>query len=189
MKKLMIAVAIVCAAAFVQAANFNWNASGLVDESGSALTADYIGFAFYGSDTAGKVPVTALEDAIAAVMTSSFPEALMDYVGVADGGIVLMGPDSQSTVVAGSDVSAFIILTNAKYSDLDETTLAGYAPTMYSVIEGGVNGTKNIGNAGGTYTFSFGADQQGDWQSVPEPTSGLLLLLGVAGLALKRKRA
>ena len=27
------------------------------------------------------------------------------------------------------------------------------------------------------------------WQSVPEPTSGLLLLLGVAGLALKRKRA
>ena len=27
------------------------------------------------------------------------------------------------------------------------------------------------------------------WQTVPEPTSGLLLLLGVAGLALKRKRA
>ena len=35
------------------------------------------------------------------------------------------------------------------------------------------------------------AVQAGDWQvaSVPEPTSGLLLLLGVAGLALKRKRA
>ena len=29
----------------------------------------------------------------------------------------------------------------------------------------------------------------GSWQTVPEPTSGLLLLLGVAGLALKRKRA
>ena len=27
------------------------------------------------------------------------------------------------------------------------------------------------------------------WYNVPEPTSGLLLLLGVAGLALKRKRA
>ena len=26
------------------------------------------------------------------------------------------------------------------------------------------------------------------WSAVPEPTSGLLLLLGVAGLALKRKR-
>ena len=29
----------------------------------------------------------------------------------------------------------------------------------------------------------------GTWTAVPEPTSGLLLLLGVAGLALKRKRA
>lgn len=29
----------------------------------------------------------------------------------------------------------------------------------------------------------------GNFQAVPEPTSGLLLLLGLAGLALKRKRA
>ena len=29
----------------------------------------------------------------------------------------------------------------------------------------------------------------GSWTAAPEPTSGLLLLLGVAGLALKRKRA
>ena len=28
-----------------------------------------------------------------------------------------------------------------------------------------------------------------NWAAVPEPTSGLLLLLGMAGLALKRKRA
>ena len=27
------------------------------------------------------------------------------------------------------------------------------------------------------------------WYAVPEPTSGLLMLLGMAGLALKRKRA
>ena len=42
-------------------------------------------------------------------------------------------------------------------------------------------------------TVSFGSTQWAggsSWtQAAPEPTSGLLLLLGVAGLALKRKRA
>jgi hypothetical protein len=33
------------------------------------------------------------------------------------------------------------------------------------------------------------AYQSKDWAAVPEPTSGLLLLLGVAGLALRRKQA
>lgn len=31
--------------------------------------------------------------------------------------------------------------------------------------------------------------QASDWKAVPEPTSGLLLLIGVAGLALRRRRA
>jgi len=39
-------------------------------------------------------------------------------------------------------------------------------------------------------TIDFGSD--GSWPAspapIPEPTSGLLLLLGVAGLALKRKQ-
>jgi hypothetical protein len=41
-----------------------------------------------------------------------------------------------------------------------------------------------------SYT-NLSANAQTAWTAVtvPEPTSGLLLLLGVAGLALKRKRA
>ena len=43
------------------------------------------------------------------------------------------------------------------------------------------NLAKNLGGTGGTALTG--------WTAVPEPTSGLLLLLGMAGLALKRKRA
>lgn len=41
-------------------------------------------------------------------------------------------------------------------------------------------GTNYLGEASGTAT---------SWSPVPEPTSGLLLLLGMAGLALRRKQA
>ena len=50
----------------------------------------------------------------------------------------------------------------------------------------------NAAEADGTVTMDPGADfgQAGAWtQAVPEPTSGLLILLGVAGLALRRRRA
>ena len=50
------------------------------------------------------------------------------------------------------------------------------------------------GNPAGTpATASFASQSQmatpGNWTTVPEPTSALLMVLGLAGLALRRKRA
>lgn len=38
-------------------------------------------------------------------------------------------------------------------------------------------------------TFANNTDNWKSYGAVPEPTSGLLMLLGMAGLALRRKRA
>jgi len=49
------------------------------------------------------------------------------------------------------------------------------------------SGVKAVSNIfGGASTATTGGVR--DWQPVPEPTSGLLLLLGMAGLALRRKQ-
>ena len=47
----------------------------------------------------------------------------------------------------------------------------------------------NFSSGAGFATSGAKIDYAGGWVAAPEPTSGLLLLLGVAGLALKRKRA
>ena len=51
-----------------------------------------------------------------------------------------------------------------------------------------------LAQATSTATITFGnmasaTQNAGNWAAVPEPTSGLLMLLGMAGLVLRRKRA
>ena len=72
-------------------------------------------------------------------------------------------------ILADHNYSGYFTMTSADgksvYTSATKTNLAAY-PSV-----------NNFGVAAGS------------WAAVPEPTSGLLLLLGVAGLALKRKRA
>ena len=92
----------------------------------------------------------------------------------------------KATVVGADDKSA----NQAVYAILlfvDNTTSGQYIGNYYSgtVPEVGNLATANLGlKIGGT-----GAATTWTTGSVPEPTSGLLMLLGLAGLALKRKHA
>ena len=91
------------------------------------------------------------------------------------------------------------------YSFNSTVTTAGTDYDFYFVIvDGGKTFTSNTKTVGaldvGTANITFGnmatqTQNASNWASsgggepVPEPTSGLLMLLGAAGLALKRKRA
>ena len=88
----------------------------------------------------------------------------------------------------------------------DSTTLADASDTLYLVVVSGSDATEykygSVSTAGYTYdpsaqesspgTLSIPASSitsTGTIGSVPEPTSGLLMLVGLAGLALRRRRA
>ena len=77
---------------------------------------------------------------------------------------------------------------------VDSTDLA--SAENYFLVSSGAEKTATFTSATGMKQLAWGSQASitqaaGGWTStsVPEPTSGLLMLLGMAGLALRRKRA
>ena len=202
MKKLMIAAAIVCAAAFAQAASVTWSTGGTMlsgntedwDAVGNTFAPD--GWAVYLFDNATVDRATmlaALETKDSSVFSPYFADkaglayldaAAGDYGGAFNIGNVAMTKDGSG------NVNGYAII-------LDATTLEGaknvfVTDLMSAAVGGSDKADINVTNYDGESDWNGLLNATEGWQSVedvPEPTSGLLLLLGVAGLALKRKRA
>ena len=174
MKKVMIAAAIVCATAFANAANFNWGflSIDVLDPSGNYIdggTASlYIGTTLIA--TSGQ--------------NGDYTFGSFDYsANDSTGNVQSLGTGDIASSFVGQAYKLVL-----SYTDGD-----GKA---WEYVHTGVSSYETVAGAPGDPVNNFEsfvtdyAVQAGDWTAaVPEPTSGLLLLLGVAGLALKRKRA
>ena len=119
-------------------------------------------------------------------------KAVYDGLKGTDGTAMTLGRNGNFTASTEASVGdtvygAVLFTTKQTFDGVEKEFYIANIGTGTVGAESGLN----IGNLG---TVFLGADAAtgtatGGWQSVPEPTSGLLLLLGMAGLALKRKRA
>lgn len=183
MKKLMIAAVAVAFAACAQAASFSWKTS-------------MSGKVYSPSDTT-------------ALLSGTFDAYVFDAAVVGQGDLV-SAYNNGTLDLAGSSISTTtgslnggtIAATALSYGEVGSTYSLYFAAVVtdgsdeYLFISNAANGTGVEGktttvNLNGKATTVFAADEGykgAGFYSVPEPTSGLLLLLGMAGLALRRKQ-
>lgn len=181
MKKIIIAIASAAFAATVEAASVNWGGAIANGDADTEMTAGSTAWLIWSS--------TAFTGAATKIDTSA---------GTADNGGTIVG----TYAITASDIEGYSFL--AKYNNVGSDVNGYYA----ILVADGSNLTKasymDMGSISGTTATSpesnlfFNMDwdtndylSQGGYNTavVPEPTSGLLILIGMAGLALRRRRA
>lgn len=183
MKKLIVAIATVGVAAVVNAATVGWN----IATGSTAYANDAYQFFVIGQNGADSIAtVTALLDAGTSAEAYAFGTGSV----AANGTGIVTAAASGKTLGAGDYTSFFVLYDSA-------TPTAG--TSKYIVVSGASTLEKTIGGSTAQVVFASGSvastlGTASNWKSfgtssVPEPTSGLLMLLGMAGLALRRRRA
>ena len=178
MKKLMMFVAIVCATTFVNAASMAWGISNLSATPDKAAAAGWVAYFMDGSKYSTFSGLEASE-------VGAYVAANKLYSATSTSGRTGVNVSATSgTYSAGDSVSGYMVIF-----DNASATAADYY--VYTALD-----TKSVPGAGNlqfTKTFAetsgWTATSGGSQPDVPEPTSGMLMLIGLAGLALRRRRA
>jgi len=186
MKKLMIAAAIACATAMSYGAAASWTMAGkgIYDGTGETATANkYSGSAYFFDS--GKIGQEALFTYLSA---GNDVTKATGYVGT---GLVETGvintKTAANTITYGNQGTAGTVEWYFVLVESDQIYFSNIKEAQYP---GGATATAvAFGTQSESSLLPGSSVEEGNWVAVPEPTSGLLLLLGVAGLALKRKRA
>ena len=171
MKKLMIAVAAMACAFATQAASMKWSYS----DGQSSVHNSYKIYAILG----------------AAAATDWENEAAVIAKAIGDPGTI--AKSGMNYVASGTATSANLTDASSVYFVIVNSASTQFAVSTPSVPGGDyVFGEQESEKA--TFEISsFGAMQ--DWKSgpgpdpTPEPTTGMLMLVGLAGLALRRRHA
>ena len=164
MKKILIAVVTVGTAVALQAASVTWSATSVKDITGSNA-----------KNVTGWSAVCTIWSSDGLTVIGSDTDTDTNAMSKFSGSI--------GGTATGTTYLAQLVITDDKGNTI--TSEKAQFTTDSSAEYGEINFTNGSKFSTATAKINYSTG----WTAAPEPTSGLLLLLGMAGLALKRKRA
>lgn len=185
MKKFLVLLASLVTAVVVNAASYNWSGANVKLAPGDDVSA-VTSYTIYLID-AKTISSEVLSGEIAVGNFDNLKNN--DNVVAKTNGIIQPKPVSDQagnshTVFRWSVLGTEIVEGGEYYTIILDDSLE-----YYMLIENSSAGTSNPGV--GSNAINFGNQIENNWAPIkpaPEPTSGLLILIGVAGLALRRKK-
>lgn len=193
MKKLLIALALAASVSIANAATFTWST---LDKFFS-IPADTItaGLAngYYASAVSGNKNTAQNE-------MSTFGAVWTYALTLSDG---VTSEESTGTLVTQDRQVATSVANSLAYQDSEAVRNLTYSIVVTGVLEDGLGNKATL--VSDAITGNWSIPKMGDWDTlntggaagwtvtmdtppvIPEPTTGLLVLLGVAGLALRRR--
>ena len=194
MKKLMIALAAVAVGFAANAASFTWKAtSGYLYDGADTPAKITSGTAYLMFVTSAYTQADLVSAYYAADGDSAATLTAMSASGALASGSGTIGDNARidvtasTSTLAGADGTVYFVVFND-----DKMYVSITADSLYDAMSGEAEATFGKVTTSSKLSLDAGADySSAGWYTaaVPEPTSGLLLLVGAAMLALKRKRA
>ena len=193
MKKLLILAATVALAVGAHAAAVTW-ASGTIKYNGTSVAAKgNASLYILGTDAAAGNTYDSLISSLSADYAKAAAAIYNDALGGKYGSVKASGTTNKGAKTLGDGVdysegtSVYGLLVYTYNDGKADYVIANVGKTVVGPVDQQVTGmgTTLGGTAFGSTSIAFVSATS----AVPEPTSGLLILLGMAGLALKRKRS